>query len=130
MPGGSREAPPLGGGNRYRERAPGGRGLSPMLQYGIVVHGGVGTAPSENDGCRAAAEAGRAVLEKGGDAPEAAVRAAVVLENDGRYNAGSGAVFRLDGKTIEMDASLMTSDLRLGIVAGIARVKNPILVAR
>jgi beta-aspartyl-peptidase (threonine type) len=56
------------------------------------------------------------------------VAGVVVLEDDARFNAGTGSVVRLDG-SIQMDASVMSSDGRFGAVAGIERVKNPILVA-
>lgn len=101
-----------------------------MVQFGIVTHGGVGASRALDDGCIAAAEAGFRILERGGSALDAVVAAAVTLEDDSRYNAGAGSVIRLDGRTIEMDASLMTSDGRIGAVAAIQFVKNPILVAR
>jgi len=101
-----------------------------MINAGILVHGGVGSPAAWSDGCRRAAARGRAVLDRGGNALDAVVDAAVDLEDDGRFNAGRGSQFRLDGTTIEMDAALMTSDGRLGAVAAIQRVRNPILVAR
>jgi len=52
-----------------------------------------------------------------------------VLEDDPRFNAGTGSNLRLDGGLIEMDASVMTSEARFGAVACIQSVKNPILVA-
>ncbi len=100
-----------------------------MIRYGIVVHGGVGSPSAWNDGCRKAAERGLGLL-KDGPALEAAVEAAVLLEDDGRYNAGSGSQLRIDGVTMEMDASVMDSTGRLGCVAAIQRVKNPVRVAR
>ena len=54
---------------------------------------------------------------------------AVVLEDDPRFNAGTGSIVRLDG-SIQMDASVMESGGRFGAVAGLERVKNPVLVAR
>ena len=101
-----------------------------MTAQGIVVHGGVGSPASWGDGCRRAAARGRAILDKGGNALDAVVEAALDLEDDGRFNAGTGSQFRLDGTTIEMDAAVMTSDGRLGGVAAIQRVKNPVQVAR
>jgi L-asparaginase/beta-aspartyl-peptidase (threonine type) len=98
--------------------------------YGIIVHGGAGSPVALSDGCRAACEAGIRILEGGGNALDAAIEAVRGLEDDGRYNAGSGSVLRLDGKTIEMDASVMDSAGRLGAVAAIRNVKNPVLVAR
>jgi L-asparaginase/beta-aspartyl-peptidase (threonine type) len=96
----------------------------------VVVHGGV-SAPAEwKDGCEAAAAAGVDALRGGKDALEAAIAATLVLENDGRFNAGKGSVVRLDGVTIEMDAGLMTSEGRIGAVASLRGFRNPILVAR
>ena len=96
----------------------------------ILVHGGVGSPLSWQDGCQQAVEAARAVLQRTGDALAAAVEAVRVMEDDGRYNAGSGSSLRLDGKTVEMDAAVMDSRGKLGAVAAISRVRNPVLVAR
>lgn len=93
----------------------------------IVVHGGVGAKRDLCNGTDAAARAGYAVLEKG--ALEAVETAVTVLEDDWRFNAGTGSYMRLDGN-IEMDAAIMDSDGFLGAVAGIKYVKNPIKVAR
>lgn len=102
--------------------------MAPRIQ--IAVHGGVGNSPKNLDGCVRAAEAGFAKLRAGEGALEGAIAAAVELENDGRFNAGSGSSLRMDGRTIEMDAALMDTRGRLAAVAAIQKVKNPILVAR
>lgn len=96
----------------------------------IVVHGGAGAGKSSEDGCIAAAQAGHRLLQDGGAALDAAVAAVVVLENDGRFNAGTGSKLRSDGVTIEMDASVMDCGGVLGAVAGLQSVRNPVLVAR
>ena len=96
----------------------------------IVVHGGAGAPTSLNDGCEAAAASALARLRDGAEALDAAVEAVVVMENDGRFNAGSGAVLRLDGETLELDAGVMDSTGRLGAVAAVRNVRNPVLVAR
>lgn len=96
----------------------------------IVVHGGAGAPSDDQDGCEQAAQRALARLREGGDALDAAVSAVVVMEDDGRFNAGSGAALGLDGATIEMDASVMDSRGRLGAVACVRDVKNPILLAR
>jgi L-asparaginase/beta-aspartyl-peptidase (threonine type) len=101
-----------------------------MARLAIAVHGGVGNSPDNLDGCIAAAELGFARLQAGEDAMSAAVAAAVRLEDDGRFNAGRGSSLRMDGETIEMDAACMDSTGRLGAVAALQRVRNPILVAR
>jgi L-asparaginase/beta-aspartyl-peptidase (threonine type) len=100
-----------------------------MIYYGIIAHGGAGSPSDFSDGCKAACESAFDLLEKGKSALDAVVEAARMLEDDGRFNAGSGSALRLDGKTIEMDASVMDSEGNLGIVMAIRNVKNPILVA-
>jgi L-asparaginase/beta-aspartyl-peptidase (threonine type) len=96
----------------------------------IVVHGGAGAGEELSDGCRNAADAAASALARGEDALAAAVAAVVVMEDDERFNAGTGSALGLDGKTIEMDASLMDSRGALGAVAALRSVRNPILVAR
>jgi beta-aspartyl-peptidase (threonine type) len=101
----------------------------------IVVHGGAGTRVEDDPapylaGCRAAAEAGLRVLLAGGSALDAAQAAAVVLEDDPSFNAGTGATLSSEGE-VELDASCMDgTSLRAGAVACIKTVKNPVLAAR
>lgn len=56
--------------------------------------------------------------------------AVAMLEDDPRFNAGTGSNLRFDGQTIEMDAACMDSSGRFGAVACIRDVKNPVHVAR
>jgi L-asparaginase / beta-aspartyl-peptidase len=100
------------------------------ISYGVVVHGGVGSPLRWNDGCKKACTAAFERLKIGSSALDAVVEAARMLEDDGRFNAGSGSTLRLDGKTIEMDAGLMDSQGHLGIVISVRNVRNPILLAR
>jgi beta-aspartyl-peptidase (threonine type) len=73
---------------------------------------------------------GHHVLERGGTSVEAVTAAITVLEDSPLFNAGKGAVFNHDGKN-ELDAAIMDgSTLSAGAVAGVHRVKNPILLAR
>lgn len=95
----------------------------------VLTHGGVGSPPDRIQGCDRAAEKGMAVLSDGGSAVDAAVEASVILEDDPAYNAGTGSRPRLNG-VCEMGASVMTSEGRIGAVAALAGVKNPIRVAR
>jgi beta-aspartyl-peptidase (threonine type) len=101
----------------------------------IVVHGGAYDIPSEThqahvDGCRRAAEAGWAVLARGGpalDAVEAAVR---VMEDDPTFDAGYGSFLNAAGE-VELDAIIMDGrDLDLGAVAAVQRVRHPVTLAR
>lgn len=101
-----------------------------MIHYGVVVHGGVGAPICWNDGCRRAASAAFGILKRGGPALDAVTEAARTLEDDGRFNAGSGSTLRLDGVTIETDAGLMDSSGRIGIVISVRDVRNPVLLAR
>jgi beta-aspartyl-peptidase (threonine type) len=101
----------------------------------VVVHGGAGTRPDANPtaylaGTRAAAEAGLRVLLQGGSALDAAQAAAVVLEDDPSFNAGTGACLTAAGD-VELDASCMDgTTLRAGAVACVKTMKNPIVAAR
>jgi len=96
----------------------------------VVCHGGVGSPPTVSDGPQAAADTALGVLAGGGSSLDAAIAGTVHLENDPRFNAGTGANIRLDGRTIQMDASVMTGEGRFAAVGAIERVRNPVLVAR
>jgi beta-aspartyl-peptidase (threonine type) len=70
------------------------------------------------------------VLLIGGSALDAAQAAAVVLEDDPSFNAGTGACLTAAGD-VELDASCMDGTaLRAGAVACVKTIKNPIAVAR
>ncbi len=100
----------------------------------LIVHAGAWAIPdNERDahraGCKAAAEAGWQLLQKGGNAVEV-VRAAIrVMEDDRNLNAGSGSVLTRAGHP-EMDAGLMCGTLmEAGGVAAIRNRANPIEAA-
>lgn len=102
---------------------------------GIVVHGGAALWEGAHHaaaraGCRAATQAGLAVLGRGGSAVEAVVAAVRVLEDEPVFNAGVGAVLTRAG-TFELDAAIMDGNgLRYGAVTAMANVRQPIDVAR
>ena len=98
--------------------------------FAIVTHGGAGEPLDYSDGCERAAQRGHEMIIETGDALEAAIAAVIVFEEDERFNAGTGAVLCLDGATIEMDASIMDTRGRLGAVAAVRDVRNPVLLAR
>src|SRR5687767_6963601 len=100
------------------------------MRAAAIAHGGVGSGPELSDGPRAAVDAALAVLEAGGDPLDAAVAGVVVLEDDPRFNAGTGSRVRIDGTTVQMDASVMRSSGEFAAVAGIEHVRNPVKVAR
>jgi len=95
----------------------------------VVCHGGSASNPAHGDGPRLACRAGIEAIRSGEDALRAAIVATRWLEDDPRFNAGTGSNLRLDGETIQMDASCMRSGGAFGAVAAIERVKNPIEVA-
>ncbi|MBC7544007.1 MAG: isoaspartyl peptidase/L-asparaginase [Candidatus Sericytochromatia bacterium] len=97
-----------------------------------LAHGGSGSKRKlQKDGTDAAAAKALAVVKAGGTALEGALAGTVVLEDDPRFNAGTGSNIRMDGKTIQMDAACMDGTTgAFGAVAAIERVKNPVLVAR
>ena len=105
-------------------------GRKAEIEYGILVHGGAGAPDELTDGCERAGLAGFAVVREGGSALDGVVEAVRILEDDGRFNAGTGSVLRLDGITREMDSAVMDSERRLGIVISLRGIRNPVLAAK
>lgn len=95
----------------------------------IVCHAGSASNPAHVDGPRLACGQGLEAIAKNRGALAAAVSATRWLEDDERFNAGTGSNLRLDGTTIQMDASCMNGRGEFGAVAAIERVKNPVDVA-
>jgi L-asparaginase / beta-aspartyl-peptidase len=105
----------------------------------LVIHGGAGViraglTPEKERRVRADLEAalaaGYAVLRRGGSSLDAVEKAIVVLEDSPRFNAGKGAVFTHDGRN-ELDSAIMDgATRRAGAVAGVTRVRNPVVLAR
>lgn len=106
----------------------------------MVIHGGAGTisreslTPEREKAIRAdldrALDAGQAVLGAGGAALDAVTAAVQVLEDSPYFNAGKGAVFNADGVN-ELDSAVMDGHgQRAGAVAGVHRIRNPVLLAR
>ncbi len=108
--------------------------------YNIAIHGGAGTILRSEithetealykQALTEAIQKGEAILKKRGTAIDAVQEAVVSLENCPLFNAGKGAVFTHE-ETHELDASIMRGDnLMAGAVAGVKKVKNPIVLAR
>lgn len=101
----------------------------------LMVHAGAWDIPADEreahaQACRAALDAGWAVLARDGSALDAVEAAIVTLEDDPAVNAGTGSVLTRDG-TVELDAGIMCGlTLEVGAVLGQSTVKNPIRLAR
>ena len=109
--------------------------MNQKLTPAIVVHGGVGAVTDNSlserlEGCKAAALAGWQMLQEGGSALDAVEVAVVALEDNPLFNAGTGSTLTSCGE-VEMDAAIMEGEsLRVGGVAAVQRIKNPIRLAR
>ena len=107
------------------------------MSIAIVVHGGAGgwEASTEHreialQACVAAAEKGRSILLGGGSALDAVEAAVSILEDCPVLDAGRGSYPNTEGD-VEMDALIMDgSDLTMGAIAAIQRVRHPISLAR
>lgn len=103
------------------------------MGYSLMIHGGAGAigaperfAPS----LRAIVETGADLLTKGASALDAVTECVRLLEDDPLFNAGRGSVLNADG-AVYCDASVMDGrGLTAGAVAGVRRVRNPVLLAR
>ena len=109
-------------------------------EWTLAIHGGAGVITKESmtpelEAAYHAAlarslEAGGEILANGGSSLDAVQAAIIIMEDDSLFNAGLGAVFTADGGH-ELDASIMSGvDRDAGAVAGVKRVRNPILAAR
>jgi len=101
----------------------------------VLVHGGAGDVPialrdDHRAGCVRAATAGRDALLRTEDPIEAVIAAVSAMEDDPRYNAGTGGCLTELG-TLELDASVMEGgDLRAGGVTVLPPFANPVQIAR
>ncbi|MBD2628140.1 isoaspartyl peptidase/L-asparaginase [Trichormus variabilis] len=103
----------------------------------LIIHGGAGSSLQGKGGLEAVRRSLYTVIEEvyslllaGATASEAVVRGCQMLEDNPRFNAGTGSVLQSDGQ-IRMSASLMdgTSGRFSGVI-NVSRVKNPIELAR
>ena len=106
--------------------------------FGIVIHGGAGSFSgldeeainSYKTGINEALSTGYKILEQGGSSVDAVTSAIVILEDLPLFNAGKGSVYT-EMETQEMDSSIMDGKSgKGGAVAGVSKVKNPVLLAR
>lgn len=117
-----------------------GRGEQEVSRYTLVIHGGAGTITraqmtpdreaAYTTALGEALQAGQQILAAGGTSLDAVVAAIRVMEDQPLFNAGKGSVLTAEG-AVELDASIMDGATRqAGAVAGVTRIKNPILAAR
>ncbi|MBE9058895.1 isoaspartyl peptidase/L-asparaginase [Sphaerospermopsis sp. LEGE 08334] len=110
--------------------------MSLQVQPKLIIHGGAGSSLQGKGGLASVRRSLHTVIQEvysllitGATAPDAVVRGCQMLEDDPRFNAGTGSVLQSDGQ-IRMSASLMdgTSGRFSGVI-NVARVKNPIEMA-
>jgi L-asparaginase len=86
------------------------------MQPKLIIHGGAGDSAEGKGGLDPARQALRQIVDQvyqallaGESASNAVVRACKLLEDEPRFNAGTGSVLQSDGQ-IRMSASLMVGD--------------------
>lgn len=108
-----------------------------QVQPKLIIHGGAGSSLKGKQGADAVRKSLYQVIEEvyaillsGADAREAVVLGCKLLEDDPRFNAGTGSVLQSDGQ-IRMSASLMEGKFqRFSGVINVSRVQNPMVLAQ
>lgn len=107
------------------------------MQPKLIIHGGAGSSLHGKGGVEEVRHSLYKVIEQvyslllsGATARDAVVRGCQMLEDDPRFNAGTGSVLQSDGQ-IRMSAALMdgTTQSFSGVI-NVSRVKNPIDLAK
>jgi beta-aspartyl-peptidase (threonine type) len=112
----------------------------PETRWAIAIHGGAGDTgpqglpPEREQAIRAALaeilDAGARILDEGGTSLDAVEESVRLLEDSPLFNAGKGSVFNARAEH-ELDAAIMDGrTLSAGAVAGLTRIKNPVMLAR
>ncbi|HEY9623779.1 MAG TPA: isoaspartyl peptidase/L-asparaginase [Crinalium sp.] len=107
------------------------------VQPKLIIHGGAGSSLKGKGGVEAVRRSLHSVIEAvypllldGASAQAAVIRGCQLLEDDPRFNAGTGSVLQSDGQ-VRMSASLMDGVAqRFSGVINVSRVKNPIELAQ
>ncbi|NET59039.1 MAG: isoaspartyl peptidase [Symploca sp. SIO2E6] len=108
-----------------------------QLQPKLIIHGGAGSSLKGKGGVEAVRRSLNNIVEEvyslllaGTEASEAVVKGCQLLEDEPRFNAGTGSVLQSDGQ-IRMSAALMEGESqRFSGVINVSRVKNPINLAK
>jgi L-asparaginase len=107
------------------------------VQPKLIIHGGAGSSLKGKGGVEVVRQSLYKIVEEvyalllsGASAKDAVVCGCQLLEDNPRFNAGTGSVLQSDGQ-IRMSASLMDGSAQsFSGVINISRVKNPIEVAQ
>jgi L-asparaginase len=108
-----------------------------QVQPKLIIHGGAGSSLKSKGGLTAVRQSLHNIVQEiyslllnGTNATDAVIKGCQLLEDEPRFNAGTGSVLQSDGQ-IRMSASLMDgSKKRFSGVINVARVKNPIQLAQ
>ncbi len=106
------------------------------VQPKLIIHGGAGSSLKGKGGVDIVRRSLHTILQEvypllmaGASAQEAVVKGCQLLEDDPRFNAGTGSVLQSDGQ-IRMSAALMDgATQRFSGVINVSRVQNPIQLA-
>jgi len=106
-------------------------------KYTLVIHGGAGSATTDEQVIAArevvlgaALDKGSSILSGGGTSLDAVEQVIRILEDSPFFNAGKGAVLTATN-TNELDATIMDGRTRAcGAAGGVTTVKNPISLAK
>jgi L-asparaginase len=111
--------------------------MNTVVQPKLIIHGGAGSSLQGKGGIESVRRSLHKVIEEvyslllsGVSATEAVVKGCQMLEDDPRFNAGTGSVLQSDGQ-IRMSAALMdgTSQSFSGVI-NVSRIQNPIYLAK
>ena len=106
------------------------------IQPKLIIHGGAGSSLKDKGGVTAVRHSLHCILKQVYDllledaaAIDAVIKGCELLENEPRFNAGTGSVLQSDGQ-IRMSAGLMDGSRQsFSGVINVSRVKNPIQLA-
>jgi L-asparaginase len=107
------------------------------VQPKLIIHGGAGSSLKGKGGLEVVRQSLHSIVKEiydallqGTSATDAVIQGCQLLEDDPRFNAGTGSVLQSDGQ-IRMSASLMDGAAqRFSGVINVSRVKNPIQLAQ
>lgn len=110
---------------------------SSLVQPKLIIHGGAGSSLKGKGGVEAVRKLLHGIVDdvysrliQGATATEAVIHGCQLLEDEPRFNAGTGSVLQSDGQ-VRMSASLMDGNAqRFSGVINVSWLKNPIELAK